>query len=125
VNSVAESATPIAPPVRAVVVFIPEAVPSLSLGTEPKIALWFGELKKAQPSPESIKGKIMRGIVESRPSEAIKNCAMTIRREPNVQSRREPKRSDNQPATGANMTMTTEPVIMIQPICEGEKWRMF
>ena len=106
---------------RAVVVFIPEAVPSLSLGTEPKIALWFGELKKAQPSPESIKGKMMRGIEECRPNEAIKNCAATIKLEPTVHRRREPRRSDNQPATGAHMTITMEPAIMIQPICDGEK----
>ena len=114
-----------APPVRAAVVFMPDAVPTLSRGTDPKIALWFGELNTAQPSPIRIKGKIMREIEESRPNEAIKNCPMTITTEPTVQRRRDPKRSDNQPAMGATITITTEFAMMIQPICEGEKWRMF
>lgn len=125
VNKVAETATPIAPPVRAAVVFIPDALPTLSLGTEPKIALWFGELKIAQPRPESIRGRMMRGMEESKPNEAMKNCAITIRPEPTVQRSREPSRSDIQPAMGATITMMTEPAIIIQPICEGEKWRMF
>ena len=67
----------------------------------------------------------MRGIEEFKPSDAMKNCAITIRPEPTVQRSREPKRSDIQPAMGATMTITTEPAIMIQPICDGEKWRMF
>jgi len=114
-----------APPVRAVVVFIPEAVPTLSLGTDPKIAIWFGELKIAKPRTERIRGKMIRGIEESSPKEAMKNCAITIKAEPAVHSRREPIRSDNQPAIGATMMMMTELAIRIQPICDGEKWRMF
>ena len=110
-----------APPVRAAVVFIPDAVPTLSLATDPKIALWFGELKIAQPRPESINGRMIRGTEESGPNDAMKNCATTIRAEPTVQRRRDPKRSDIQPAIGATMTITTEPAIMIQPICDGEK----
>src|SRR5437870_10797235 len=113
-----------APPVRAVVVFIPEAVPTLSLGTDPKIALWFGELKIAQPRPERTRGKMIRGIEESSPKEAMKNCATTIKAEPAVHSRREPIRSDNQPAIVATMTITTELAIRIQPICDGTKWRI-
>ena len=72
-NKVAETATPIAPPVRAAVVFIPDAVPTLSLGTDPRIALWFGELKIAQPRPESISGRMIRGTEESGPNDAMKN----------------------------------------------------
>src|SRR4029453_4910062 len=98
VNKVAATATPIAPPVRAAVGFIPDAPPTLPLGTEAKIALWFGELKIAQPRPESISGRIMRGIEESRPKEAMKNCAITIKEEPTVQRRRGPKRWDTTPA---------------------------
>lgn len=125
VNNVAQSATPIAPPVRAVVVFIPEAVPTLSRGTEPKIALWFGELKSAHPRPDNIKGMTMRGIDESRLRDARKNWAITMRPEPTVQRGRDPRRSDNQPAKGATRTIMTELAMMIQPICDGEKWRMF
>src|SRR5215467_13901879 len=120
VNNVAQRATPIAAPVRAVVVFIPEAVPTLFRGTEPKIALWFGELKSAHPRPDNIKGMTMRGINESRLRDARKNCAITIRPEPAVQSGRDPSRSDNQPAKGATSTIMTELAMMIQPICEGE-----
>ena len=120
VNKVAQSATPIAPPVRAVVVFIPEAVPTLSRGTEPKIALWFGELKSAHPRPDNIKGTTMRGIDESTLSDARKNCEITIRLEPSVQRGRDPSRSDNQPAKGATRTIITELAMMIQPICDGE-----
>ena len=60
----------------------------------------------------------MRGIEESWPNDAMKNCAITIKAEPTVQRRREPKRSDIQPAMGATMTMTTEPAIRIQPIAK-------
>ena len=49
---VADRATPMAPPVRAAVATMPEAEPTRSIGTEPRIALWFGELNSAQPSPE-------------------------------------------------------------------------
>src|SRR5262249_15604981 len=125
VNRVAETATPIAPPVRAAVVFIPDAVPTLSLGTDPRIALWFGELKIAQPRPESISGRMIRGTEESRPHEAMKNCAITIRAEPTVPVRRDRQRPAIQRAIGAIMTITTEQAVMIQPMCDGEKWRMF
>src|SRR4029434_8980403 len=87
---------------------MPDAVPTLSRGTEPRIALWLGELKMAQPRPISNNGNMMRGIEESTPNDAIKNCPMTIRPEPAVQSRREPIRSDSHPAMGAIKTMTTE-----------------
>ena len=120
-NKVAESATPMAPPVRAAVVFMPDAVPTLSRGTEPRIALWFGELKIAQPRPISNNGKMSRGIDESIPNDAIKNCQITIKPEPTVQSRREPIRSDSHPAIGATKTMTAELAIKIQPIWVGEK----
>src|SRR5262249_10923762 len=120
-----DAPTPLGPPVRAAVVFSSDAVAILSLGTDPKIALWFGELKIAQPKPESISGRMIRGTEEFGPSDPMKNCATTIRAEPTVQRRRDPRRSDIQPATGAIITITTEPAIMIQPICDGEKWRMF
>ena len=48
---VADRATPMAPPVRAAVATMPEAEPTRSIGTAPRIALWFGELTSAQPSP--------------------------------------------------------------------------
>src|SRR5215831_10445417 len=99
---------------------MPDAVPNLSRGTEPKIALWFGELKSAHPRPDNISGTTMRGIDESRPREARKNCEITIRLEPAVHSGRDPSRSDNQPAKGATRTIMTELAMMIQPICEGE-----
>ena len=112
-----------APPVRAVVVFIPDAVPTLSRGTEPRIALWFGELNIAQPKPIRSNGKMIRGTDASTDKEAMKNWPMTMIPEPMVQSRREPMRSDNQPARGATMTITTELAMIIQPICVGENRR--
>ncbi len=68
---------------------------------------------------------MMREIDESIGNEAIKNWPMTMIIDPNVQSRREPRRSESQPAIGATMTMTTELAMMIQPICVGENCRMF
>lgn len=65
-------------PVRAIVVFIAEAVPNLSFGTEPRMALWLGELKIAQPKPVKSRGIMMRGTDESKPNVAIKNWPMTI-----------------------------------------------
>ena len=75
--------------------------------------------------PMRAMGKMIRGIDESIPNEAIKNWPMTMTIEPNVQSARDPRRSESHPATGATNTMTTELATMIQPICVGLKWRMF
>ncbi len=63
---------------------------------------------------------MMRQIDASIGNEAIKNWPMTMIADPIVQSRREPMRSDNQPAIGATKTMTAELAIIIQPICVGE-----
>src|SRR5512142_31912 len=121
---VAETATPMAPPVRAVVVFIPEAVPAFSRGTLPRIALWLGELNIAQPKPESAIGRTIRAMEEVVSRDAMKNWPTTMQAEPAVHRRRDPKRSDNQPAIGAMITITTELAIMIQPISVGEKPRI-
>ena len=68
-----DRATPVEPPIRAVVTVIPEAAPALPCGTDPRMALWLGELNMAQPSPISTNGKRIRTTVESRPREAMKN----------------------------------------------------
>ena len=49
----AESATPMAPPVRAVVAIMPAAAPIFSWLTAPRIELWLGALNNAQPTPQS------------------------------------------------------------------------
>src|SRR5690349_5773623 len=108
-----------APPVRAVVEFIPDAVPTFSRGTEPRMALWLGELKIAQPKPVIAIGRTIRATEDASSSEAIKNCPTTMTIDPAVQRRRDPKRSDSHPAIGATTMMTTELAMMIQPIWLG------
>jgi len=63
---------------------------------------------------------MIRQAGESRPSEPMKNCAITIRLEPIVQRSREPRRSESQPASGATSTITSELAMMIQPMWLGE-----
>ena len=65
------------------------------------MALWFGELNNAQPNPWIARGMMIRNTEESSPTVEMRNCAMAISAQPMVQSRRDPKRSDSQPATGA------------------------
>ena len=52
--------------------------PTSSRGTEPRIALWLGELKIAQPKPIKSNGAMMRQIDASMGNEAIKNWPTTM-----------------------------------------------
>jgi len=77
-------------------------------------------LNSAQPTPQSANGKIIRISEASVLKDARKNCAATMTAQPIVQSRREPRRSDQAPAMGAMIMMITESATMIQPTCDGE-----
>src|SRR5262249_30281986 len=125
VKRVEAQATPSAPPVRAVVAVVPEAAPILSVVTEPRMALWFGVLNRPQPRPQSASGKIMLITEEWGPRNATRNCPTTMMLQPTVQSKRDPTRSEREPAMGAVIMMMTESAMISQPTWAGEKPMMF
>jgi hypothetical protein len=120
-NKKEETATPITCPTLLIVTVIPEATPSFSRGTEPKMALLFGELKRAHPVPARPRGStILRGVawVVRVP---IANCAAATIEAPTVQRSLEPSLSESHPATGATRTIMTEFVMVMIATLDGEK----